>query len=117
MTHEGKKLAGWLVVGGDEKAPVRIRLEPWGSAVGRFVTPDGVPLTNVSVGLGTLGGVAADKDGKFRIDGLAPGLKYDLSVSKEPNYGLEISGESTKDVTVGPGETRDLGDIRVKPME
>jgi RNA polymerase sigma factor (sigma-70 family) len=116
MVHEGKKLAGWLEVRGDEKGPVHVRLEPWGSVTGRLVTPDGVPMTNVSIGLGSLPSVQAGKDGKFRIEGLAPGLKYNLRVTKE-SYLLESSGKGIENLTTRPGETKDLGDVEVKPME
>jgi RNA polymerase sigma factor (sigma-70 family) len=116
MIHYGKRLAGWREVGGDEKGPVRVRLEPWGSVTGRLVTPDGEPVTNVAVGLGVLPRVQPGKDGKFRVEGLAPGLKYGLSVTREA-YLLEISGRGIENLTTRPGETKDLGDIRVKPME
>jgi hypothetical protein len=72
-------------------------------------------MTNVSISLGSLG-VQPAKDGKFRIDCLAPGLKYSLSVTKEA-YSLEIRGKNLENLTLRPGETRDLGDIQVKPME
>jgi RNA polymerase sigma factor (sigma-70 family) len=116
MIHEKKKLAGWLRVRGDEKGPIRIRLEAWGTFTGRLVTPDGEPMTNVTIHAGSRGG-QPDKDGKFRIDGLAPGLKYSLSVIKEPSYGLEIISKNAKDLTVKPAETKNLGDIQVKPVE
>ncbi len=115
IMHEGKKLAGQLEVRGDEKDPVRIRLEPWGTLTGRLVKPDGEPMTNVNIYAGSRAG-QLDKDGKFRIDGLAPGLKYGLTVIKAP-YRLEISGKDIKDLTIRPGDTKDLGDIQVKPME
>jgi RNA polymerase sigma factor (sigma-70 family) len=115
MVQEEKKLAGRLVVRGDEKAPVRIRLEPWGVVTGRLVKPDGEPMTNVTIYAGSRGG-QPDKEGKFRIDGLSPGLKFGLTVIKSP-YQLEISGKDVKDLTLRPGETKDLGDIQVKPME
>jgi RNA polymerase sigma factor (sigma-70 family) len=115
MVHEEKKLAGWLVVRGDEKAPVRVRLEPWGSVTGRLVKPDGEPMTNVSIYAGSRSG-QPDKEGKFRIDGLAPGLKFGLTVIKPP-YSLELSGKDVKELTTRPGETKDLGDIQVKPMD
>ncbi len=115
MIQEEKKLAGWLVVREDAKAPVRVRLEPWGVVTGRLVKPDGEPMTNVSIYAGSRGG-QPDKEGKFRIDGLAPGLKFGLSVLKPP-YQLEISGKEVENLALRPGETKDLGDIRVKPME
>ena len=61
--------------------------------------------------------VRAGKDGKFRIDGLSRGLKYAVSVVKDPGYGLEVSGKDIRDITIKPGETRDLGDVQMKPME
>jgi hypothetical protein len=81
MIHEEKKLAGWLKVCADEKGPIRTRLEAWGTLTGRLVTPDGEPMTNVSIHTGSRGG-RPDKEGKFRIEGLAAGLKYNLSVIK-----------------------------------
>jgi hypothetical protein len=92
-------------------------LEPWGSVTGRLVKPDGEPMTDVSIDIGNLLRVRAGKDGKFRIDGLSRGLKYSVSVVKDPGYGLEISGKDIKDITIKPAETKDLGDIHVKPME
>jgi RNA polymerase sigma factor (sigma-70 family) len=115
MVQEEKKLAGWLVVRGDQKAPARIRLEPWGAVTGRLVRPDGEPMTNVTIYAGSRGG-QPDKEGKFRIDGLAAGLKFGLSVIKPP-YRLEISGKDIKDLSLRPGERKDLGDVQVKPME
>jgi len=115
--HEGNKLAGSLVVHGKDKGPVRVQLEPWGSVTGRLVKPDGEPMIDVSIDIGHLLRVRAGKDGKFRIDGLSRGLKYSVRVVKDPGYGLEISGKDIKDITIKPGETRDLGDIHVKPMD
>jgi hypothetical protein len=117
VMHEGKQLAGWLTVRGSDKEPLRIPTEPWGSVTGRLVKPDGEPMTNVVIDIGHLLRVRAGKDGKFRIDGLSRGLKYSVRVIKDPGYVLEISGKDVTDLAIKPGETRDLGDIRVKPME
>jgi hypothetical protein len=117
VMHEGKKLIGSLVVRGSDKGPVRVQLEPWGSVTGRLVKPDGEPMTNVWIDIGYLPRVQPGKDGKFRIDGLSRSLKYAVSVVKDPGYGLEISGNNIKDITIKPGEIKDLGDIQVKPME
>jgi RNA polymerase sigma factor (sigma-70 family) len=114
LVQEDKKLAGSLVVRGYEKGPVRARLEPWGVVSGRLVKPDGEPMTKVSVYAGSRGG-EPDRAGKFRIDGLVPGQKFGLTVLKPP-YRLEISG-NVKDLTLRPGETKDLGDIQVRPVE
>jgi hypothetical protein len=76
-----------------------------------------VPVTNVVVAVGSLPGTQPGKDGKFRIDGLAPGLKYGLSVTKESIYRLQVRGKDLENLMVRPGQTKDLGDIEVKPME
>lgn len=117
VMHEGKKLIGTLAVRGSDKGPVRVQLEPWGSVTGRLVKPDGEPMTNVWVNINHLPRVKPDKDGKFRIDGLSRSLKYSVHVVKDPGYGLEITGKEIKDITIKPGETKELGEIQVKPME
>jgi RNA polymerase sigma factor (sigma-70 family) len=129
VVHEEKKLAGWLVVRGNEEGPVRVKLEPWGTLTGRLVTADGEPVTNVVVhssshvardgtATGSFAlGARVGTDGRFSLEGLAPGLKYNLGVLKDPNIGLPISGKAPRDLTLRPGETRDLGDIQVKPLK
>ncbi|HTU92287.1 MAG TPA: carboxypeptidase regulatory-like domain-containing protein, partial [Gemmataceae bacterium] len=126
--HEGQKLSGYLVVRGDEKGPLQVRLKPWGALTGRIVTPLGNPLTSVCVNCRaevkhegqTLSSYALtvypDKHGRFRIEGLIAGVKYELDVSKA-NVLQTISSGNPKDLTVKPGETKDLGDLTVKPME
>jgi RNA polymerase sigma factor (sigma-70 family) len=115
IVHEEKKLAGWLEVRGDANDPVRIRLQPWGSVTGRLVKPDGQPMAKATISALLRSG-QSDKDGKFRIDGLVPGKKFGLGVTKESYY-VEIRDKNVEDLSVRPGETRDLGDIQVKPME
>jgi hypothetical protein len=117
VMHEGKHLAGSQMVRGSDTGPVRIQLEPWGSVTGRLVKPDGEPMTNVWIDIGHVPRVQAGKDGRFRIDGLSRGLKYSVSVIKDPGYVLETSGKNIKDLTLKPSEVKDLGDIEVRPME
>jgi len=128
FVHEGKKLSGYLIVRGDEKAPVQIRLKPWCTISGRLLTPQGDPLSAVRVHChadvkwngqivpSSTSDVPPDKDGRFRIEGLMAGLKYDLFVTKS-NIVQNIAGGEPKALTVGAGETKDLGDLTVKPME
>jgi protocatechuate 3,4-dioxygenase beta subunit len=133
FAHPEKRLAGSLVIKGDEKGPLTIKLGPAGTLTGRLVNPDGQPVTDVEIfsrsgtfptpgeakvdlnaGSFYLQRIRPGKDGKFRIEGLAPGLKYSFGVLKG-NYSLETSaGEG---LTVKAGETKDLGDVQVKPME
>ena len=115
FVHEGKKLAGFVTVHGDEKEPLQVRLQPWGALTGRLVTPEGEPLTGVEVSCTPrVGDVFSDKQGRFRIEGLTPGLKHGVYVSKEGRV-LTILGGEPKDLVVKPGETLDLGVVRVNP--
>ena len=53
-----------------------------------------------------------DKDGRFRIEGLAPGMKYGLSAwtpRELTKIHILILG-----VTVESGQTKDLGDLKIK---
>jgi RNA polymerase sigma factor (sigma-70 family) len=50
----------------------------------------------------------ADKEGKFRIDGLVPGLKYDLGV----NDGTPEDVIRRESLTVESGKDNDLGDLK-----
>jgi RNA polymerase sigma factor (sigma-70 family) len=127
--HQDKKLAGFLIVQGNDKGPLRVRLEPWGTLTGRVVTAEGESLTGVRlVGCKTSqtedGPAVYDFDmtspigheGRFRIEGLTPGLKYELQVSKQ-GYAVDIIRGRSKDLTIKAGETKDLGVVQVKVKE
>jgi RNA polymerase sigma factor (sigma-70 family) len=135
FSHPERRLAGFVVVKGDTRKPLRVQLGPAAVLTGRLVTPDGQPvkegeimgMTGVpqpspgasrpDLSAGTLpGGIRPDKDGKFRIEGIVPGLTYRLSLLKG-NYALQLQGAAADPLTVKPGETKDLGDIPVQPME
>jgi hypothetical protein len=134
FAHPEKSLAGFLVVKGNEKGPLRVKLGPAGTLTGRLVLPEGKPVKNVEIfalmapSTARPGSAKPDletgsfytpriypaKDGKFRIDGLAPGLKYTLGILSG-RYLLENS--AAKNLTFKAGEKKDLGDVQVKPME
>jgi RNA polymerase sigma factor (sigma-70 family) len=132
--HSEKKLAGSLVVKGEEKGPVTVQLVAAGALTGRLVTPDGEPATGGQlVALSspidqpdparenpTVGSLRADivphKDGKFRIEGVIPGLSYYLGYTKGM-YLHRLGGAAGDKVTIKPGEDKDLGDVVVKPIE
>jgi hypothetical protein len=127
--HEGRKLAGWAEIKGDETGHPSVKLEPWGVAVGRLVDAEGRPRGDVTLEVHAdkprLGGgsishqperIRTNTDGRFRIEGLAPGLAY--RVYPQPGGGMRAD----KPFDIGPskpGETRDLGDVAVsfRPQE
>jgi RNA polymerase sigma factor (sigma-70 family) len=122
--HEGKKLGGSLLVRGDEKGPLSVKLEPWGIVKGRLVGPDGLPRPKVELTLRRFGdrlsdidsgfhpthSFVTDKDGKFQIEGLIAGLKYEMSVLKDG----AIVGHVFTGRTIQSGETKDLADVQVR---
>jgi RNA polymerase sigma factor (sigma-70 family) len=128
FVHKDKHLAGSLVVQPDEKGPLTVKLRPAGTIVGRVVRPDGTLVTLGQVVAGEFsaerllsgklnltfgsspGGVQPDKDGRFRIEGLVPGLKYRLALSQ----GSYLQMIENNAVTVEAGETKDLGDVKVR---
>lgn len=131
FVHKTKKLAGVLVLRGDETKPISVRLEPWGALTGRLVSPRGEPLAGMDVRCrveviqnGKTVDTAAlearsDKEGHFRIEGLAPGRSYhNFTVTKtKGSYLREIVGGGPNNLTLKAGETKDLGDLQIKPME
>jgi RNA polymerase sigma factor (sigma-70 family) len=129
VMHEAHKLIGTALLKGDEAGPVTIKLQPWGSVSGRIVDDQGRarPGMFISSPSGSQNkhpethdilpgsdwnqGVRVGDDGRFSVEGLVPGLKY----SATSRTGFETPGDLFVDVTVAPGEAKDLGDIKVQP--
>ena len=59
------------------------------------------------------GGIRIGHDGRFRIEGLVPGLKYGGGAWAGFNGD---GGELFRDLTVAPGEVKDLGNLKVIPL-
>jgi RNA polymerase sigma factor (sigma-70 family) len=126
--HSERQLAGTLTVRGDEKEPPTACLVSTGSVIGRLLDGDGQAIAGVEIGLAFDDGdarelyrrvegerslVRTDKEGRFRIDGVVPGLKFGLSLRQGRRY---LAGEPRIGLRqVKPGETLDLGERRTKP--
>ena len=92
ITHAGRKLVGSVYLKGDETGPLTVRLQPWGTITGRIVDDDGKPRGGLGLmerrrlrsrppskaccRAATGRSVRIGRDGRFRIEGLVPGLKY-----------------------------------------
>jgi RNA polymerase sigma factor (sigma-70 family) len=122
--HTKRKLAGCLIARGDETAPYTVKLEPWGTIVGRLVDKDGNPRPSVDLmtsdwqtamrnpARGVISfGQKTGADGRFRYDALVPGQEYSANAvgdqAMKGGFGAVIDR-----VVLKPGETRDLGDVR-----
>jgi hypothetical protein len=121
--HEGRKLIAQSVVRADDKGPQTVRLEPWGVVTGRVVDAAGKPLAGVAVeliypsqaGPGLLPPgwpLRTDAEGRFRVEGLIPNLKHQLTLSAGKGL-APAAPERLRDLAPRPGEVLNLGDIRL----
>jgi hypothetical protein len=105
-----RHLAGEVVLRGDGSDRRSITLRPWGVLTGRLVDADGQPWgLEGELDLHPLGQYTkVGRDGRFRAEGLIPGKTYPILLREK---GSILDDFGLKPVTVGPGETKDLGDI------
>jgi hypothetical protein len=125
FTHETRRLSAFLLVRGDEREPYVARLRPWASLSGRLVDDRGKPRPGVWImgkdwqahlddpAFAFLPNRKTDAGGRFHFERLVAGLKYErMLVDDDDGKG---PGVAFDDLTLAPGESRDLGDIRAKP--
>ncbi len=124
--HEGKHLAKAVDFKESGPGPLTVQLEPAGTITGRLVDAEGQPRPGVScriyLELKYDGGVAGhfpervttDRDGRFRVEGLAAGLRYQIIELGKPPKG-EVAVVATR-LSVKAGESKDLGDVKAKPF-
>jgi hypothetical protein len=122
--HARKNLAVAVILKGDEPDGFTVTLQKAATITGRLLGDDGDPLANTEISgaiddnqLGLKGGWGGffngktDRDGKFRIAGLVPGVKVSARVMRRYQEAERIFGH----LAFGAGEVRDLGDVKVKP--
>jgi RNA polymerase sigma factor (sigma-70 family) len=134
--HKEKQLSGSLVVKADQKEKPVVKLGSSGTLTGRLVNADGKPVIDgepialLSPPMATPGTPKVDltkgsfhenrirvnKDGEFRIEGLIPGLKYQMGLLKGI-YLHKLGGPAGEEITIKAGETKKFGDVEVKPFE
>jgi hypothetical protein len=114
--HKGKGLGFYKELGGTQKEPLAIKLQPLGSASGRIVDRDGQPVPGLTFDLYRSrllgpGGVRvqSDKDGRFRAEGLVPGQKYMLSPANR-SMSLRLPGGAFT-IVVESGRDKNVGDV------
>ncbi len=109
--HEDRRLIGTVEVKGTETKALTVRLQPWAAVRGRLIDADGQPLRNAEVYANEflLENGRTDAEGRFRLEGLIPGRRYDFTYEKRK---LSVSGSLIKGFLGKPGEVRDLGDVR-----
>jgi hypothetical protein len=146
FTHEEKKLAGSMVIRGDDKGPLTVKLGPWANVSGRLLDNAGKPIKDaelyftevprhkpgeplsVDTGLYVIERSGykpsrdprTDEQGRFRVEGLVPGLKYNLAWYDRNGAVLPEDGKwvglAFTNLILQPGETKDLGDLKLQPF-
>jgi len=128
LLHADKKLGGTVQVKGGET--VKAKLAPLGSVAGKLVDTDGQPIAGVTVGIQFATGPGNElyrdaklaqppsvtaADGTFKVDGVVPGVKFYLGLTKgrtyyagEPKIGLRQAEA---------GKTVELGSLPVKAQQ
>jgi RNA polymerase sigma factor (sigma-70 family) len=144
LIHPEKGLGKVQLLRGDESGPLTARLEPLGALSGRAIDAEGRPWEGLQVTVSlnldstdrktlpyealTSGPFIAtrknelfdrsgttDSDGKFRVEGLLPGLRYEIQPLVPGVRGVTDAKRPfavQRDLTVKVGETKDLGDLR-----
>jgi RNA polymerase sigma factor (sigma-70 family) len=126
--HPGRKLAGSVVLGGNEPGPVTVRLRPWATLKGRLLDDEGKPLAGAQVRLcyaeyptvwlpgldvmKTYADVRTNAAGAFEVGCVFGAKEFALVFAKGGQY-RDIGGRYRK-LSLAPGATQDLGDIASK---
>jgi RNA polymerase sigma factor (sigma-70 family) len=123
---------------GDEAGPLTVKLEPLGAAHGRVLDAQGRPTEGLTVTArfalreesaddlpwselvqnGLYGSlireVKTDREGRYRVEGLLPGVPYEILVSQgKPSDGAAVV--PSRQLAPEPGKDADLGDVTGKP--
>jgi hypothetical protein len=114
--HRKRNLAAAVILKGDEPAGLTVKLKPTATLTGRVVTEKGEPVRNTYIHGRLEAGQLnmprdwdgffsgqTDAEGRFRIEGLLAGVKLGA-----------YYGNLFKNLTLQPGEVRNLGDIKIK---
>ncbi len=122
LQHESRKLGRVIQVkpGDDAKERVTVKLEPAATITGRVVDADGQPVPGALVGTHPQPGgafsprlpeVVSGKDGRFTFANIPVGCQYGVYARSGASY-VDTKFAWKKDITVRPGETTDIGDLK-----
>jgi hypothetical protein len=121
--HRDRKVAGTVLLRGDEPEPVTVTLLPLATLTGRAVGKTGEPLVGYAVEYAARAGLewpgrqkhrgeppmVTDQEGRFRIADLPAGVPFNLAIIVPKSRFAAIHRE---ELILDSGKTRDLGDLR-----
>jgi RNA polymerase sigma factor (sigma-70 family) len=108
FVHQAKGLGLSMEIPLGEDKPITVKLQPCGGATGRIVDPDGQPLANIPVWIGLVH-TKTDKEGRFRVEGLVMGKKYEAIHPDRPRFPPYFGS-----FVIEPDKVKDLGDATMK---
>jgi hypothetical protein len=125
--HKENQLGAAVRLTGNEPKDFAVRLQPCATMTGHIVDSDGQPRVGLELsgilvlgwqlgpteGWGGFSGAKTDKEGRFRVTGLIPGLQWPAIYVQD---GSRVTRQLLRNVTFRPGETNDLGDVQAKPL-
>ncbi len=117
--HKEKGLGLYKVIRCDSAEPLTVKLQPYGSVIGRILDKDGKPVPDVPMRIDRDGGetdtrVKTDRDGRFRVDSLVAGHTYELL---SPVRAAILTLEDGRVISfpqfkIEPGKVKDFGDAK-----
>jgi len=133
VVHKRQKLAGFLLIEGEEPAELTVTLQPWSEIKGRILDVDGVPQPGVEITSiyehvqgrsdvavlpnssdSSNGAYYADDEARFHIVGLPAGYKFGMDVTEFRKDGDRFGiGRLSPNVELKPGQVHDVGDLRL----
>ncbi len=125
-----RKLAAVLTLNGPEKPNHTVTLRPAATIKGRLLDEENQPRGGVEVDLFYQQGpgnaihrtahrfrrILTASDGSFVVDSVLPSLEFGLAF-RQPGKTFELTRISEGNMTLAPGETKDLGNLELKPAE
>ncbi len=119
--QDDRQLVALLLARGDDDSPITVKMEPWGTVTGRVLDSDGKPIGKQRVivratdeGVDRYHFGDSNAAGRFEATGLIPGLTYRIQGKVNKPGFVAIDGGVLPPLTLKPGESLDLGDVRVK---
>jgi hypothetical protein len=125
--HPEQRLVKVLELQGNAQDPVIVQLEPAGTITGRLLDEHGWPRPHVDLLVHFVrkdnnyvanhlpGRITTDREGRFRVEGLVPGVVYQINLAGKPSNST-IGSVATR-LTIRSGEVKDLGDVKGKQFQ